>query len=350
MAKLNPDQLTNALKKSLRSVYLISGDETLIVQESCEQIRKTARAQGFSQHEIQHVETNYSWDSLLMSANALSLFADKKVIELRIRNGKPGDAGGKALRAYCENLPEDTILMIVLPKIDRRVENSVWYKTVAAAGDTVTVWPISAQQLPRWIDKRMNAAGLRADAEAIDVLCAKIEGNLLAAVQEIEKLKLISDDKIIDAPTMASAVMDSARYNVFDLIDKALAGESRSAVECLSGLRAEGNSSPVILWALVNQIRTLMQIRELTDSGRSFDAAASQAKVWKNKLQIMRRASSRVNLSQLQWLLRKCAHTDRVIKGMQLGDAWNELLDITLGLSGVEALNKRSQKMALMSH
>lgn len=347
MAKIAPEKLGATLNSKLGPVYLISGDETLLVQEACEAIRKKAREEGYSQHELHHVEANFNWDNLLMSANALSLFAERKIIELRIKNGKPGDAGGKALKAYCANIPDDTLLIIVTPKLDKRSENTAWHKAVSAAGDVITVWPINLQQLPRWVETRMRSAGLSAEPEAIDILCAKIEGNLLAAVQEIEKLKLLSDNKIIDAATMASAVTDSARYNVFDLVDKALSGDARAAVECLSGLRAEGNSAPVILWALVNQVRTLTKLLELMQSGRSFDAAAQQAKVWKNKQAMLRRASQRCNLTDLHWLLRKCAHTDRVIKGIDQGDEWNELLEISLSLSGVQALSRRSQKLAL---
>lgn len=349
MAKLVAEKLSSSVNKQLSAVYLVSGDETLLVHEACDTIRKAARTQGFTQHEVHHVEGSFNWDNLLMSANAMSLFAEKKIIEVRIKNGKPGDAGGKALKAYCAAPPEDTLLLIVLPKLDRRSESTAWYKAVAAAGDTLTIWPVSAQQLPRWIETRLHQAGLSAEPQAIDILCAKIEGNLLAAVQEIEKLKLLSDTKIIDAATMAAAVTDSARYNVFDLTDKALTGDARAAVECLSGLRAEGNAAPVILWALTNQVRTLAQILELTNAGRSFDHAAQQAKVWKNKMTLVRRAAQRQSLNDLHRLLRKCALADRLVKGVNKGDEWNELLDITLGLCGVEALSKRSQKIAIQN-
>lgn len=347
MAKLAPEKLSASLNKQLKPVYLISGDETLLVNEASEAIRKHARQDGYSQHEIHHVEGSFNWDNLLMSANAMSLFAEKKIIEVRIKNGKPGDAGGKALKAYCERVPDDTLLILVLPKIDKRSESTAWYKAVANVGDTITIWPVGIKQLPRWVETRLHAAGLSAEPQAIDILCAKVEGNLLAAVQEIEKLKLLGDNKVIDAAAMAAAVTDSARYNVFDLVDKAMSGDSRAAVECLAGLKAEGNSAPVILWALVNQARTLAQVLELMQSGRTFDSAAQQAKVWKNKITMVRRASQRCNLNDLHWLLRKCAHADRIIKGIDKGDEWNELMDISLNLSGVNALSKRSQKVAL---
>lgn len=347
MAKLNADTLPSAIKQAFKPVYLISGDETLLVQESCMRIRAQARELGFTQHEIHHAEAQFNWDNLMMSANALSLFAEKKILEVRIPNGKPGDKGSKALKAYCDSVPEDTLLLLVLPKIDKRSESSAWYKAVAAAGDTVTIWPVGAQQLPRWIEQRLCKSGLNADPDAIAILCAKVEGNLLAAVQEIEKLKLICDSNIIDANTMASAVMDSSRYNVFDLIDKALAGDARAAVSCLSGLRSEGTSAPVLLWALANQLRTLLQVKALTDTGRSFENAANQSKVWKNKQTLVKRSHQRISTAQLLQILRKCALADKIIKGVALGDEWNELLDITLRLSGVEALNKRSQKLSV---
>ena len=347
MAKLVPEKISSSLSKQLKPVYLISGDETLLVNEASSEIRKHARKQGYSQHEVHHVEGSFNWDNLLMSANTMSLFAEKKIIEVRIKNGKPGDAGGKALKAYCAQVPDDTLLVLVLPKIDKRSENTAWHKAVASVGDTLTIWPIGIKQLPRWIETRLHAAGLSAEPQAIDILCAKVEGNLLAAVQEIEKLKLLSDSKVIDATSMAAAVTDSARYNVFDLVDKAMSGDARAAVECLAGLKAEGNSAPVILWALVNQARTLAQVLELMQSGDSFDVAAQKSKVWKNKINLVRRASQRCKLKDMHWLLRHCSHADRIIKGIDNGDVWNELMDISLNLSGVMALSKRSQKVAL---
>ncbi len=350
MAKLSAEQLAVHVKKKLAPVYLISGDETLLVSEAVDQVRAAARKQGFDQHEIHHAEGNFNWDNLLMSANALSLFSEKKILELRIRNGKPGDTGSKALIEYCQSPSADNLLILVLPKIEKRVENSKWHKAVSQVGDTVTIWPVNINQLPRWIEQRMKSAGLRTEPEAISILCAKVEGNLLAAVQEIEKLRLLCDSDFVDLTTMTSVVMDSARYNVFDLIDKAMNGDARAAVACLSGLRAEGNSAAVILWALANQARTLAQIKEMIDAGRSFDTAAGQAKVWKNKFALVRRAVQRLTLGQLQWQLRKCALTDRIIKGAATGDEWNELLDITLCLAGVDSLSKRSQKIAVFGH
>ncbi|WP_370979765.1 DNA polymerase III subunit delta [Agaribacterium sp. ZY112] len=347
MARLKPEQLANNLKRQLQTVYVVCGDETLLVHEACSAIRKAARQQGYSQHEIHHAEGSFKWDNLLMSANELSLFAEKKIIEVRISNGKPGDAGGKALRAYCDNIPDDTLLLVVLPKIDKRSENTAWFKALANAGDAITIWPIGMQQLPRWIEQRLHSVGLSAEPEALTLLCAKVEGNLLAAVQEIEKLKLLSENPLIDTETMAEAVMDSARYSIFDLVDKALAGDAQGTTSCLLGLKGEGNAPPMVLWALANQLRTLAQLEEICDNGRSFDAACKQLRIWSNKQALTRAASQRLQLNQLHWLLRKCSHCDKLIKGSARGEVWSALLDIALGLCGVDALNKRSQKLLL---
>jgi len=350
MAKLNPDSLVNALKRQLKPIYLVSGDETLLVNESCLAIRREANSKGYSQHEIFHAEGQFNWDAVLQSINALSLFADKKILEIRIPKGKLGDAGSKTIKEFCSLAPEDIVMVLVLPKLDKKSENTAWYKTVNTLGDCITVWPIGAQQLPRWIEARLHKSGLRAEHDAISILCAKVEGNLLAAVQEIEKLKLLADENsIIDAAMMASSVMDSSRYNAFDLIDKALSGNARATVECLSGLKSEGTSAPVLLWALANQIRTLLQIKEVMQSGLSFENAASQARIWKSKMAFTNKAQSRLNTTQLSNMLRKCAFTDKVIKGLAKGDEWNELLDISLKLAGIEALNKRSQKLSFQA-
>jgi DNA polymerase-3 subunit delta len=347
VAKLNEDKLVSSLKQGLKPVYLVNGDETLLVDEACAAIRKQARAQGFEQHEIYHIESQFNWDTLLMSANSLSLFAEKKLIELRLKNAKIGDAGSKALQHFCDTPSEDTLLLITGPKFDRRTENTAWFKLITNTGHSVTIWPVNLQRLPRWIAERLRQHGLSAEPDALAILSAKVEGNLLAAAQEIEKLKLLNDTKLIDAQTMASVVMDSSRYNVFDLVDKALAGDSTSAVQCFNGLKAEGNAAPVILWALAEQIRTLLSIHEMLTVGLNIDRAMEQARVRKNRQAMIRRASQRIPINQLRWLLRRCAHADRAIKGMASGDPWNTMLDITLNLAGVNSLDSKAIKIQL---
>ncbi len=347
MAKLRMDQLDKALAKKIAPVYLVTGDEVLLVQEACASIRTHAAQAGYRERELYHTDAGFKWDTLSNSANSLSLFAEKKIIEIRVHNGKPADAGSKAIVEYCESAGEDNLLLLILPKIDKRAQNSKWYKALDKHGDIVAIWPIGAQQLPRWVEQRLRVAGLYADKEAVDVLCAKVEGNLLAAAQEIEKLKLIAENAHIDARTMAEVVTDSARYDVFGLVDKALTGDSRAAVTSLHGLRGEGTEPTLILWALAREIRTLTAIKEGMENGGSFDFAAKQAGVWDNRKALLKHAAYRLHLRQLHILLRKSSHADKMIKGTVKSDVWNMLLDIALSLSGTDALNPRSLKMSL---
>jgi len=347
MAKLRLEQLDAALKKRINPVYLVTGDEALLVQEACDAIRSAARKQGFLERELYHTDAGFQWDYLANSASAMSLFADKKIIEIRVHNGKPGDAGSKALLEYCQSINEETLLLLVLPKIDKRSQNSKWYKALEKAGDIITIWPISVQQLPRWINQRLNAAGLNADNQAIDILTAKVEGNLLAAAQEIEKLKLVANDQYIDAATMSDAVTTSARYDVFGLVDKAMLGNSRAATESLQGLRGEGTEPAIILWALSREIRTLALIKESIDNGKSFDFAAKSHGVWDSKKALVKQAIHRLSLKQLHSLNRKASNTDKSIKGIVKSDVWNQLMDMTLCLSGTQALNERSSRLSM---
>ncbi|PCK08314.1 MAG: DNA polymerase III subunit delta [Alteromonadaceae bacterium] len=349
MAKLNADKLAGACKKTLAPVYVITGDEPLLVQEACDTVRAAAKKQGFSERELYHTDSGFTWDTLIHSANSMSLFAQRKIIEIRVHNGKPGDAGAKIIREYCQNPSSDNLLLLILPKIDKRSQNSAWFKALDSSGVVVTVWPINAQTLPHWIQSRLQHAGLSVDPQGLDILCAKIEGNLLAAVQEIEKLKLIAKDGVIDAKTMGAAVMSSARYDVFSLADKALSGDYKSALTCLHGLRSEGTEPPIVLWALAREIRTITTIKESLESGKNFDMAAKSCGVWDSRKGLVRQALQRLNLRQLHSLVRKASHADKSIKGMADGEVWDILLDIILSMSGIQALTARTQRLIIQT-
>lgn len=347
MAKLRFDQLDKALKKKLAPVYVVTGDETLLVQEACDTIRRHANTLGFTERELHHTDAGFQWDHLFHIANSMSLFAEKKIIEIRVHNGKPGDAGSKAIIEYCQALSEDNLLLLILPKIDKRSQNSKWFKALDTHADIITIWPIGVPQLPRWVEQRLSAAGLYADKNAIDILCSKVEGNLLAAAQEIEKLKLLVTDPKITAQTMADAVTDSARYDIFGLVDKAIAGESRAAIANLHGLKAEGTEPTLILWALSREIRVITSIKEGLENGKSFEFSAKQNGVWDNRKASIRQTVYRLGINQMHMLIRKSSNADKIIKGSVKGDAWNVLLDIVLSLSGIDSLSPRSIKLSL---
>lgn len=345
--KLRPEQLAEALKQGLAPIYVVSGDEPLLIQEACDQIRAAARNVGFAERELFHVDASFDWTQLLSACNSLSLFADKKILEIRMPTGKPGDKGSKVLQEIAQAPSEDNLVLVVTGKLDRNVQKSKWMKALEGAGTHVQVWPIGPAQLPRWIGQRLKAAGLRTDSDAIDLLASRVEGNLLAAAQEIEKLKLLSSDQFVSAEFMASVVAESARYDVFGLVDKALHGDARSAVKSLQGLRVEGTEPITLLWALARDIRALVQISQSMGQGLAFERAAQSAGVWSKRQPLIQSALRRFKPGQLQQLLRKANGVDKAIKGMRRADPWDELLDLTLNIAGVQSLHPTNERLAL---
>lgn len=347
MAKLRPEQLSAALSKQLAPIYLISGDEPLLIQETCDSIRQAARQAGFIERELYHCDAGFDWNQVLASAHSLSLFAERKIIELRLPTGKPGDKGGKVLQEYVQAPTGDNLLLIVTNKLDGATQKSKWFKAVEDAGVHVQIWPVTPAQLPRWINQRLQHAGLKADSSAIDLLASRIEGNLLAAAQEIEKLKLLASDNIVSHELMAAVVADSARYDVFGLSDKALHGDVRAAVKTLHGLKTEGTEPINILWALTRDIRSLVQVSLSVSQGKSFEAAARQAGVWDKRQPLIQTALRRIRPAQLQQLLRKANGIDKAIKGMRNAEPWDELLDLVLNLAGVNSLTPANERLNL---
>lgn len=345
MAKINADQLSRHIKP-LACAYCISGDEPLLIQEAADSIRAAARAQAFSERELFHVENNFDWGHFLQSANSLSLFSSRKILELRL-NGKINDAGNKALQEYLKNPSPDNLLLIISPKLDKTAQNALWYKALEKIGITCPIWPVNEKQLPRWIEQRLHQAGLDVDADALALLAAKVEGNLLAAVQEIEKLKLIAEPGTIDVHLMASAVADNARYDVFSLMDKALLKDSAGAVRHLNGLKGEGADPILVLWGIAREVRTLLALKHAHQLGQPLDAAARSQGIFEPHLSLLRQQLPRFKPAQLRLLLRQCALADRSMKGAAKLDSWGLLLDITLNLCGSRVLNNASLKALL---
>lgn len=346
MARLRPEQLGAALKKQLLPLYVVTGDEALLVQEACDQIRKAARSQGFSERERFDADNNFDWGLLHNAAASLSLFADKKIIELHIGNGKPGAEGGKALQDYASRPADDNLLLVVLPKLDRNSQKAKWFGALENAGAVIQVWPVTGAQLPQWLAGRMAQAGLTAEPGAVDLLATRVEGNLLAAAQEIEKLKLLAPDGRVDAQLLANTVANSARYDVFGLVDKALLADAEGAVRNLHGLKGEGTEPLAVLWALAREIRTLLQVSQALQSS-NFDWAAKQAGVWDARKSLVQNALKRLRAPELEALLRKANGIDRAVKGMRDAEPWDELLDLVLSLAGVRSLSPANVRLSL---
>ncbi len=346
--RLRPEQLDTHLKDRLASAYLITGDEPLLVQEAVDHIRVSARALGFTERQTFQVENQrFDWSPLLTEAASPSLFSNKKILEVRIKTGKPGDTGSKAIVELCQLLEEDTLLLIIAPKLDKSSLKTKWAKTLDATGIILQIWPINATQLPRWINTRLQQAGINVNSQAIEILAERVEGNLLAASQEIEKLKLLAINGKVDANMVSSAVSDSARYNIFDLIDKTFDGDAQGAARTLRGLQEEGVEPSSILWALSREVHTIAQGIEAMADGSSSEQALAQLGVWEKRKNSIRKALRRISPAQANLLLRQLAGADRAIKGMRDASPWSELLDIVLSLSGHNAIHPHNLRLGL---
>ena len=345
--KIRPEQLQSHLSKELLSVYVISGDEPLLAQESADAVRLAARNKGFSGREVFHGEGKFDWGQLHNEANALSLFAEKKIIEIRISNGKPGDKGSKALCELCANPSPDNLLLVILPKLERSAQNSKWVKALEAVGAHIQVWPVTGEQLPRWIKQRLLESNITANQQAVEILAERVEGNLLAAVQEIEKLKLLAIEGKVDAIMMSAVVADSARYNLFEFVDKVLAGDAQSAARSLRGLHSEGTDAIPLLWAITRELRILIKASEQISRGENRDWALKNAGVWEKRLPLFRTAIQRCSAAHLRMLLYQAGAIDRGIKGMRKADIWDELTTLVLSLAGSQTLKPSNVKLLI---
>ena len=348
--KIYPEKLQAHLKNPLMPVYVISGDEPLLSQECADAIRIAARAQGFTERELFHFEGsphNFDWDPVINECNSLSLFSDKKILELRIPGSKPGDKGSKALTEILANPNPDNLLLIIFSKLDKGASKSKWLKTLEAAGAHIQVWPVDANQMPRWIGQRLRAANINANQEAVQILADRVEGNLLAAVQEIEKLKLLAPEGAVDGTTMSSVVTDSSRYNIFEFADKILLGDAQAAARSLRGLENEGTEAIPLLWSITRELRILVKASELVASGEKADWALKKSGVWDKRIPLFRGALKRLRPAHLRMLLRQAGAIDRGIKGMRSADVWDEIATLVLSFAGSQTLKPSNIQVLL---
>ena len=337
--KISSEQLPGQLKKELLPIYWLAGDEPLLILEATDQLRSYCRQQNFTHRELYSVESNFDWQLLLQSSNSLSLFGEKKIIELSLKSSKLGDDGRKALQTYLEISSPDNVLIIVSPKLDSRTLNTKWFKAIESKGLLVQIWPIDVNRLPQWIAARLQKNGIRADPEAIRVLTDKVEGNLLAANQEIEKLKLLANNDNggeiqLDSKTVLQVVADSSRYNVFNLVDTALQGNAKRCLKIINGLKNDGTEPLMILGMICRELRRLIPMIVNIDKGQSIDAAMQSASVWNNRKAAVMQALKRLDTEAINSLLQQAKLVDHCVKGLAKANPWNELDDLVLQLCG----------------
>lgn len=332
--QLRPEALDGQLAKGLAPLYVITSDEHLLALEAADKIRSKARAQGYSERDVLTVERSFKWGELLAANQAMSLFGDKKLIELRIPGGKPGKDGSAALQNYAKDLNPDNLTIITLPKLDWQTAKAAWVASLQQAAVYVEIPNVERPALPGWIGMRLSSQGQSADRQALDFIADRVEGNLLAAHQEIQKLGLLYEPGKLSFEQVQDAVLNVARYDVFKLSEAMLAGDPARLVRMLEGLKGEGEALPLVLWAVSEEIRTLLKLKSGMAQGRPLGALLKEYRIWGPRERMMEPALRRVSLPTLEAAMREAAQVDRMVKGLRAkqfaGDAWDAMLQLAL--------------------
>lgn len=328
--RIGPDRLESVLQRDLAPVWLVSGEEPLLAGEAADAIRAAARGRGHAEREVHFVERGVSWPDIAASTQALSLFATRRIVEIRMPGGKPGH-GAATLAQIAQTAGDDLLLLVIVEKLDRDAKASAWVQAIESRGVHVAVSPPDAAQFPAWLARRAKSLGLAMDGEAVAALASFTEGNLLAADQEIRKL-LLAGHATVDAAMVVDAVTSSSRFDVSRLTEVALAGDAREALRVLASLRAEGTESVLVLWAILREMRNLwMQLLP----------GARLPAVWSTSPAAAARAAQRIRpqgRGAFTRLAERASRVDRMIKGRLAGDAWDEMALLVTELAGVRAL------------
>ncbi len=335
--RITTEKLPLHLKNNLARLYVVYGDEPLLALEAADRIRARAREAGHIEREVLTAEQRFDWTQLRVSSQSQSLFATRRVLELRIPGGKPGNDGGQALQSYAGNLPPDTISLIALPAIDWRAQKGAWFGALDAAGVMVEAEQVKRARLAAWLGGRLEAQGQTAAEDTLEFIAEKVEGNLLAAYQEVQKLALLFPPGVLAFEQIKEAVLDVARFDIFDLGATALAGDTQHLVRVLDGLRGEGAAPPLVLWSITEEIRAVARVLAGLASRVPLQQAMRDARIWGPRQQLIQRHIDRLTRAQAEAALVHAARIDRMIKGLARGDVWDELLQLCLRFAGTPA-------------
>jgi DNA polymerase-3 subunit delta len=330
--RIDTEQLAQHLDRGLKPLYAIHGEETLLALEASDRIRRHCREKGYSEREVLTVESGFDWSQLAMSGNSLSLFATRRLLELRIPGGKPGNDGAEALRRYTADLPPDTVTLISLPKLERTQQSAGWFEALDATGVVIAANAVTLARLPHWLAGRLALQDQQVDEQTLEFLVSRVEGNLLAAHQEVQKLALLFPAGRLDLEQVRGAVLDVARYDVFKLGEALLAADAPRFVRMLDGLRGEGVAPPLVLWALSEETRALLHVGRGLAAGRPLQQLTREARVWGRRAELMPKSVRRFTLRELEDALLHAARVDRMIKGLIRANVWDELLQLGLRL------------------
>jgi len=344
--QLRPEALETHLTKGLACLYVVYGDEHLLAQEACDRIRAAARAAGFTDRSVFTVERGFDWSSLLGASQSMSLFGDRQLVELRIPSGKPGKEGADALKTLAAASNPDVLMLVTLPRLDAATQKSAWFTALAESGVALKVDPVERAALPNWIAQRLAQQGQRVapgedGRRALQFVAERVEGNLLAAHQEIQKLGLLYPQGALSFEQIHDAVLNVARYDVFKLNEAMLTGDVGRLARMLDGLRGEGEASVLVLWAVVEEIRTLLRIKRGVAAGKPLAMLLRENRVWGPRERLIGPALSRLSESTLERGLALAARLDRQVKGLSgqargewrnalPPDAWDGLFELAM--------------------
>jgi DNA polymerase-3 subunit delta len=329
--RITTEQLAQHLGRGIEPLYTVFGDEPLLALEACDRIRAAVLAEGGVEREVLVAESSFKWGELALAASSQSLFAPRKLLELRIPNGKPGVDGGAAIQSYCERLPPETVTAVELPALDWRAQKAAWFSALESTGVVVEARAVTRAALPRWIAGRLKAQKQQADGETLAFIADRVEGNLMAAYQEVQKLALLYPAGTVTHDQVREAVLDVARYDVFALGELMLEGDRMRLTRVMEALEGEAVGPPLVLWALTEEIRALGRIIAGVAAGKPLAALMRDNRIrgasHQSAMQSHCRQYSPRDVSEG---IRHAAAIDRMIKGLDPGDVWNELLRLGL--------------------
>jgi DNA polymerase-3 subunit delta len=337
--RLAQSQLNSHLKQGLKPLYVLVGDEPLAQRETLDAIRAEAHTQGFDERTSLTVERNFNWQQIHSYSQSISLFSSRRLLEITIPSGKPGVEGGKALQALANQAIPDTTVVIILPALEREAKNSAWFTALENQAISITLAEVDAANLPKWIANRLAEQGQQASTETLHFLAHQVEGNLLAANQEVQKLGLLYPKGNLSDEIVREAVLNVSRYDAFQLGEAVLAGDTARTVRILQGLQDEGENAVAVMNPLMWVLRPLVRIKQAEMRGENVMNAMTSARIYGDRQSLVKRALTRLNLRQLEAALQKLADIDKTAKGVMQGDAWLEISRLCFGLAKVRGRN-----------
>jgi DNA polymerase-3 subunit delta len=317
----------------MRSLYIIHGDELLLSLEAADLIRRAAKYKGFEDRVVLVAENRFDWSKLKEQSQAVSLFSTDKVIDLRIPSGKPGKSGSDALQAYVKNIPDNTVTLISLPGLDRNTRNTKWFAALEKYGVSIEVKKIYREQLPEWIAHRLKLQKQTMDQDALQLLAGRVEGNLIAAHQEILKLSLLLPQGHLSIEDVKTAVVDVARFDPFDLGPALLKGERALLIRILRGLEKENVAPPLVLWVLAEEAKVLLRVKKALTEGLDMRSACADAGAWGLRQKLVPNIVHQVTAEELRNAIAQASQIDKQIKGIEIGNPWVSLLDLGLSIT-----------------